>query len=152
MNNRWTAKMKGAEGYITREISQERGDRSSEDTWKLQPWSIRGEEEELILGRSLRIDLYPSSTPLMILFPNNPARPIDEVLTKAQLLSLLLYQIHCIGPVGFGFAHIYSEGPLKSGPYTYYTHTIFSPFLYFYDKFLKHNFMKNAELYLSIYL
>ena len=38
---------------------------------------------------------------------------VDEVLTKAQFLSLLLYQIHCIGPVGFGFgfgfAHIYSE-------------------------------------------
>ena len=24
-------------------------------------------------------------------------------------MSPLLYQIHCIGPVGFGFAHIYSE-------------------------------------------
>ena len=34
---------------------------------------------------------------------------VDEVLTKAQFLSPLLYQIHCIGPAGFGFAHIYSE-------------------------------------------
>ena len=34
---------------------------------------------------------------------------VDEVLTKAQFLSPLLYQIHCIGPVGFRFAHIYSE-------------------------------------------
>ena len=34
---------------------------------------------------------------------------VDEVLAKAQFLSPLLYQIHCIGPVGFGFAHIYSE-------------------------------------------
>ena len=34
---------------------------------------------------------------------------VNEVLTKAQFLSSLLYQIHCIGPVGFGFAHIYSE-------------------------------------------
>ena len=33
----------------------------------------------------------------------------NEVLTKAQFLSPLLYQIHCIGPVGFGFAYIYSE-------------------------------------------
>ena len=44
---------------------------------------------------------------------------VDEVLTKARFLSPLLYQIHCIGPVGFGFAHIYSEGPLKSGPYSF---------------------------------
>ena len=31
-------------------------------------------------------------------------------------MSPLLYQIHCIGPVGFGFAHIYSERhPLQIG-------------------------------------
>ena len=42
---------------------------------------------------------------------------IDKVLAKAQFLSPLLYQIHCIGPVGFGFAYTYSEGPPKSGPY-----------------------------------
>ena len=42
---------------------------------------------------------------------------IDEVLTKAQFLSPLLYQIHCIGPVGFGLAHIYSERlPLNRDP------------------------------------
>ena len=42
---------------------------------------------------------------------------VDEVLTKAQFLSLLLYQIHCIGPVGVGFAHIYSERhPLNWDP------------------------------------
>ena len=42
---------------------------------------------------------------------------VDEVLTKARFLSPLLYQIHYIGPVGFGFAHAYSEGPPKTGPY-----------------------------------
>ena len=41
--------------------------------------------------------------------PRGPCPTVDEVLTKAQFLSPLLYQIHCIGPVGFGFAHIYSE-------------------------------------------
>ena len=30
--NRWTAKMKGVEEYITREISQREGDHNSEDT------------------------------------------------------------------------------------------------------------------------
>ena len=44
---------------------------------------------------------------------------VDEVFTKAQFLSPLLYQIHCIGSVGFGFAHTYSEGPPELGPYSY---------------------------------
>ena len=43
------------------------------------------------------------------LVPQRSCPTIDEVLAKAQFLSLFLYQIHCIGPVGFGFAHIYSE-------------------------------------------
>ena len=42
---------------------------------------------------------------------------VDEVLTKARFLNPLLYQIHCIRLVGFGFAHAYSEGPPESGPY-----------------------------------
>ena len=51
------------------------------------------------------------------LVPQGSCLTVDEVLTKAQFLSPLLYQIHCIGPVGFGFAHIYSETPQKTGPY-----------------------------------
>ena len=39
------------------------------------------EEEEFILGHNPRISIYPSSTPLMILLPNDPARP----LTKSSL-------------------------------------------------------------------
>ena len=45
------------------------------------------------------------------LVPQGSCLTVDKVLTKAQFLSPLLYQIHCIGPVGFGFAHIYSERP-----------------------------------------
>ena len=43
--------------------------------------------------------------------PQRSCLTVDEVLTKAQFLSPLLYQIHCIGPVGFGLAHLYSEKP-----------------------------------------
>ena len=59
--------------------------------------------------------LYPFDDPA----PQRSCPTVDEVLTKAQFLSPLLYQIHCIGPVGFGFAHIYSEGPLKTRPYNW---------------------------------
>ena len=34
---------------------------------------------------------------------------VEGILIKAQFSSSFLYQIHCIDPVGFGFAHIYSE-------------------------------------------
>ena len=107
--DRWTAKMKRTKGYITREISQRR-DGNSEDTRKFYWWSIRREEEEFILGRGPRTDFdpllnYAVDNPV----PQGSCPTIEGVLTKAQFSSLLLYQIHCIGPVGFRFAHIYSK-------------------------------------------
>ena len=85
-------------------------DGNLEDARKFYWWSIRRGEEEIILGRGPRtcFDLSPNHA------VDNPvpqrSRPtVEDVLTKAQFSSPLLYQIHCIGPVGFGFAHIYSE-------------------------------------------
>ena len=107
--DRWTSKMKRTEGYITREISR-RGDDNLEDAMKFYWWSIRRGEEEIILGRGPRtsLDLPPNHTvddPI----PRRSRPTVEDVLTKAQFSSPLLYQIYCIGPVGFGFAHIYSE-------------------------------------------
>ena len=95
--------------YITREISRREG-RQFEDTRKFYWWSIRREEEEFILGRGPRTDFdpllnYAIDEPV----PQGSYPTFEEVLTKAQFLSPLLYQIHCIGPVGFRFAHIYNE-------------------------------------------
>ena len=77
-------------------------------------------------GRTLTL---PPTMPLTILLPNDPVRPLTKSSQKpsswAQFLSPLLYQIHCIGPVGFGFAHIYSERrPLNRDP-TYTFESIF---------------------------
>ena len=107
--DRWTTKMKEAEEYITKEISRI-GESNSEDTKKLYWWSIRKGEEELILGRGPRTDFdpppnYAVDNPV----PQRSCPIVGEVLAKAQFLSPLLYQIHCIRPVGFGFAHIYSK-------------------------------------------
>ena len=94
---------------------------NSEDTKKFYWWSIRRGEEEFILGRGPRTNLdsllnYAINDPL----PQESCPTVDEVLTKVQFLSPLLYQIHCIGPVGFGFAHVYSERhPPKLGPYNW---------------------------------
>ena len=106
--DRWTAKMKRTEGYITREIS--RRESNSEDAKKFYPWSIRRGEEEIILGRGPRTSFdLPLNHAVDDLVPQRSRPTVEGVLTKAQFSSPLLYQIHCIGPVGFGFAHIYSE-------------------------------------------
>ena len=95
-----------------------------EDTRKLYWWSIRGGEEELILERGPRADFDPPPNyAIDDPAPQRSCPTVDKVLAKAQFLSSLLYQIHCIGPVGFGFgfgfAHIYSERyPLNRDPTT----------------------------------
>ena len=47
--DRWTAKMKRIEGYITREISRRRGT-IEKDARKFYWWSVRRGEEQIILG------------------------------------------------------------------------------------------------------
>ena len=128
--DRWTAKMKRIEGYITREISQREGDGSSEDARKFYWSSIRRGEEEIILGWGPRVsfDLSPNHA-VDDLVPQWSRPTVEGVLTKAQFSSPLLYQIHCIGPIGFGFgfAHIYSErSPSNRDPTltNYNTYTI----------------------------
>ena len=95
--------------YNQRDLTKKKDD-NSEDTRKFYWWSIRRGEEEFILGRGPRTDLDP----LLNYAVDDPVLQwscptVDEVLTKARFLSPLLYQIHYIGPVGFGFAHIYFE-------------------------------------------
>ena len=95
-----------------------KGDGNSKHARKFYWWSIRRGEEEIILGRGPRMsfDLSPNHVvddPI----PQRSRSTVEGVLTKAQFSSPLLYQIHCIGPVGFGFAHIYSErSPLNRNP------------------------------------
>ena len=87
-----------------------KGDGNSEDARKFYWWSIRKGEEEIILGRGPRtsFNLSPNHA-VDDLVPQRSRPTVEGVLTKAQFSSPLLYQIHCIGPVGFGFAYIYSE-------------------------------------------
>ena len=82
--------------------------------WKTPESSIGGVSEEEkknsssdeALGRTLTLPPnYAVDDPVT----QRSCPTVDEVLAKAQFLSPLFYQIHCIGPVGFGFAHIYSE-------------------------------------------
>ena len=108
--DRWTAKMKRTEGYITREISRRRGTAIQ----KTPGSSIGGVSEEEKKKSSLAEDrgralTFPPNHAVDDPVPRRSRPTVEGVLTKAQFSSLLLYQIHCIGPVGFVFAHIYSE-------------------------------------------
>ena len=88
--NRWTVKMNGREGYITTEISQERGTeerrRKRRKTIAVlrTPESSRREasenqeEEEFILGLSLRINFYPFSTHSTISLPYSLIRLLKK--------------------------------------------------------------------------
>ena len=75
--DRWTAKMKRTEGYITREISRRRGTAIR----KTLGSSIGGVlEEEKKKSSSAedrgRASTFPPTTLLTIQFPNDPARPL----------------------------------------------------------------------------
>ena len=60
--DRWTAKMKRTEGYITREISQKEGDGNSENARKFYWWNIRRRgEEEIILGPGQALTFPPTT-------------------------------------------------------------------------------------------
>ena len=107
--DRWTAKMKGAEENITREISR-RGGRQSERHQKALVVQYQRRRRRTHPRASTDFDPLPNyavDDPI----PQRSCPIVDEVLAKAQFLSPLLYQIHYIRPVGFGFgfACIYSE-------------------------------------------
>ena len=95
--------------YITREISRKGGRQFGRCQEVLL---VEYQKRRRRIHPRTDFDLLPNyavDDPI----PQGSYPTVDEVLTKAQFLSPLLYQIHCIGPVGFGFAHIYSERHLR---------------------------------------
>ena len=88
MTDKCRRRMNIRKGYITREISQreERGGGGGAALRTPESYSREvsknWEGEELILGRSPRIDLYPSTMPLMNPLPNDPVRPLTKSLLR----------------------------------------------------------------------
>ena len=77
--------------YNQRDLTN-REEGNLEDTRKLYWWSIRRGEEELILGRGPKTSFdplpnYAVDDPV----PQRSCPTVDEVLAKAQFLSMLLY-------------------------------------------------------------
>ena len=127
MINKWMAKIKGNEAYNIRGppgMGIEKKEKLKEDDCcschprKLLQLSIEEPRRRL----NPRIKSEDKLSPFLHAFSHptsiRSCPAAEESLTKTQFLSPFLYQIHCIGPVGFGFIHIYSEGPPQSGPYS----------------------------------
>ena len=64
--------------------------------------SIRGGEEELILGRGPRIDFHPSSTPLAILLPNDLARLLTKSSQRPSSWARFSTKFIVLGLLGLG--------------------------------------------------
>ena len=118
MINRWTVKMNWAEGYITTEISQEREaitvirtpkgfGREASENW---------EEEEFILGLSPRIDFHLSSTPLMILLPSDPARPLKKSSLRPCCWAHFFTKFIVLGLLGLGSLTSTVKDPSNQDP------------------------------------
>ena len=113
MIDKWTAKINEKEIYImenalleweggkSKRRKKEEGC-SSYHPWKLSPLSTKErEEEESVLEQSPRINFYPSSIRSIIPSPYDHVRLLEFSL-KPSSWAHFLYQIYCIGPVGFG--------------------------------------------------
>ena len=105
MINRWMVKMNKVEGYITIKISQERGviiavlrTPESSGCEASENW----EEEEFIIGLSLRIDFYPSSAPLKISLPNDPVRPLMKSSLRPSSWAHFFTKFIVLGLLGLG--------------------------------------------------
>ena len=113
MINKWTVKINEKEIYImenalleweggkSKRRKKEEGC-SSYHPWKLSMLSTKEwEEEESVLEQSPRINFYPSSIRSIIPSPYDHVRLLEFSL-KPSSWAHFLYQIYCIGPVGFG--------------------------------------------------
>ena len=114
--DRWMAKMKRTEGYITREISRRAGGFGRRQEVLLVEYQER--RRRYHSRPRTEDELWPFLRHAVDdLVTQRSCLTVEGVLTKAQFLSPLLYQIHCIEPVGFKFAHIYStRSPPKRDP------------------------------------
>ena len=110
--DKWTAKMKRTEGYITREISW-RKEGNSEDARKFYRWSIRRGEEEIILDRGPRTSFRQSSSPTIP--PDRWRRSHKGPVLKPNSLPNSLYWVCWV----WVCSHLQWKGPPKSGPYKY---------------------------------
>ena len=80
------------------------------------------EEEELVLGQSPRINFYPFSTRSIIPFPYDHVRLLKLSL-KPSSWAHFLYQIYCIGPIGFGLIRLTIKNPPTVDPTSMYAIT-----------------------------
>ena len=104
MINRWTVKMNGVERYITTEVSRGVGGiaalRTLESSDREAPENR--EEEEFILGLSLRINFYPFSTHSTILLPYGIVRLLKKPSLRPSSWAHFFTKFIVLGLLGLG--------------------------------------------------
>ena len=115
MINRWSVKMNGARGYITTEISQEKGVRKIVESSGREA-SENWEEKEFILGLNPRTDFYLSSTPLMIPLPNVLARPLKKSSLRPSSWAHFFTKFIVLGLLGLVLLTSTVKDPSKQDP------------------------------------
>ena len=102
MINRWTTKMKRAEGYITREISR-RGGIAVRKTPESSSREVSEKEKKNSSSDEARGQTFtPSSTPLMILLPNDPARLLTKSSQRPSSWAHFSTKFIVLGLLGLG--------------------------------------------------
>ena len=128
MTNKCRRRMNGGEGYITIEISRKERTRKTKREGGRKTVAVlrtpknsrreapkNREEEELILGQSSRINFYPIPTCSIIPSPYSHVRLLYLSLRPSSW-ACFLYQVYCIGPVGFGLIRLTVKNLPKVDP------------------------------------
>ena len=101
--DRWTAKMKRTEGYITKEISRMKG-MAIRKTLESSSGAVSEEEKKKsssaeARGRALTL---PPTTLLTIQFPNDPARPLMKSSQRPSFEARFFTKFIVLGLLGLG--------------------------------------------------
>ena len=88
--------------------------------------SENGEGEEFIIERSPRINLYPSSTPLMVPLPNDPARPLTKSSLRPSFWAHFFTKFIVLGLLGLGSLTSTVKDPSNKDPTPIYMSFLFN--------------------------
>ena len=116
-SDRWTAKMKRTEGYITREISWRKRETA---IWKTPGSSIGGVSEVEKKKSSSAEDrgqalTFPPTTLLTIQFPNDPARPLKASSQRPSSQARFSTKFIVLGLLVWVYSHLQWKEPPQNG-------------------------------------
>ena len=141
MINKWMAKINKKEIYSGKcpprgRKKEKKGGRRLQFLPPLKAFAAKHQRTEekknqsLDKARGYTFTLPPDNS--IIPSPNDHVRLL-ELSLKPSSWAHFLYQIYCLGPIGFGLICANSKEPPKSGPYNYYYYYYYWYFWFFFS-------------------